>query len=284
MRRFMRFCFSSLLSVWRSGTLLAVLLLSSGTAYCLSWATAKDVKIYQKGALGVVFEWGWPDESDTTSICKTSRCIITVGPFDPRGSYPVGGSINNPNGMRYKINVPYGTTTRGAFLEWIKVYGVSGSFLQKDMWYNPDNLENIDLTTTCFGFQTFDDNGKFHTGELIPGTSCGKIPPIDLTCNLSLGSEINLGIFSEGVNGVSKGIVGSVNCSSSATVTTSLINQPVLDGKAVEISINEIKLNNKQQNVGTGKQIPLNVVAKVNGVFNTAGLYEANVVILFSFS
>lgn len=252
--------------------LLIVLLLSQGKAYGSSWG-AVDNRV---GGTAT-FSWGWPDENDLTPICNESQCIVTVGPWDPGGGPPKGG-INNPNGVLQKVVVNSGATTRDAFIAWTQKYGIGGQY-RMPMWSN-----GIDTKNTCFGFQSFPGGGTgISVGRLLPGTTCGLVPPSNLTCDLNLGSEINLGVVPKGTSGVSGGVDGSVTCSSSATISSALINFPVLDGNVVAISVNGVKLDNQLRNVGTGKQVPLNVVANIEGKLDNAGVYETNAILLFSY-
>lgn len=257
-----------------AAALLIYLLLSQGNARGMSWGAVEN----RVGGTAT-FSWGWPDESDLTPICNTSQCIVTVGPWDPGGGPPSGG-INNPNLVLQKVVVNSGATTRDAFLAWTRRYGISGRY--RMLMWTPGN--NIDTSKTCFGFQVFPGGGGgLRVGTLLPGTTCGLVPPSNLTCDFNLGSEINLGVVPKGTSGVSGGVDGSVTCSSSATISSALINLPVLDDNAVALSVNGIKLDNQLRNVGTGKQVLLNVVADIKGKLNNAGTYETNAVILFSY-
>lgn len=264
--------FNSIFSMRYITVLLIVLLLSQGKAYGASWG-AVDERVGHTAT----FTWGWPDENDLTPICNASQCIVTVGPWDPGGGPPFGG-INNPYHVFQKVVVNSGATTRDAFIAWTNKYGIGGQYRQL-MWHDGVNTSN-----TCFGFQSFvGAGGNYRTGTLLPGTTCGLVPPPNLTCDVYLGSEINLGVVPRGASGVSGGVDGSVTCSSSATIYSSLINRPELDGNNVAISINGVKLNNQPHGVGRGKQVSLNVVANIEGKLDNAGVYETSTIILFSY-
>ncbi|WP_261257061.1 hypothetical protein [Serratia proteamaculans] len=188
------------------------------------------------------------------------------------------GGINNPFHVLQKVVVNSGATTRDAFIAWTKKYGIAGQYRML-MW-----VAGADTSNTCFGFQSFVGAGAgSRTGTLLPGTTCGLVPPPNLTCDVYLGSEINLGVVPRGASGVSGGVDGSVTCSSSATIYSSLINRPELDGNNVAISINGVKLNNQPHGVGRGKQVSLNVVANIEGKLDNAGVYETSAIILFSY-
>lgn len=269
---FLKCCFNSISSLLHITALLIVFLLSQGKAYGESWGAVTD----RVGGTAT-FSWGWPDENDLTPICNVSQCIVTVGPWDPGGGPPKGG-INNPAGVLQRVVVNSGATTRDAFIAWTQKYGIGGQYRML-MWVN-----GLDTSNTCFGFQSFVGGGSnSRTGTLLPGTTCGLVPPPNLTCDVSLGSEINLGVVPKGTSGVSGGVNGSVTCSSSATIYSSLLNRPVLDGNVVAISVNGVKLDNQVRGVGTGQQVSLNVVANIEGKLDNAGVYETSAILLFSY-
>ena len=263
---------NSILSMWYITALLLVLLLSQGKAYGVSWGAVSD----RDGGVAT-FSWGWPDEHDYTQICAALQCIITVGPWDPRGGPPYGG-INAPDGVPQRVVVNWGATTRDAFIAWTKEFGRRGEY-RVFMWGNI-----TDTSKTCFGFQSFYGAGSgYRVGTLLPGTTCGLVPPPNISCDVHLGSEINLGVVPKGTSGISGGIDGWVTCTSSTTIYSALINRPELDGNIVAITINGVKLNGQPLRVGGGKQVSLNVVANVEGKLNNAGMYETSAIILFSY-
>lgn len=248
----------------------------SSVVHAASWGSVE--KTWGVGWLSIQGSWGWPSEDDTTPICHVSRCIVTVGSYDPRGAYPYG-SINRPFGMNTKIYIPLGATTKQAWEIWKQQYGVGPSqWVQSPMF-----ASGSELSQTCYGFQVFQTVSVQMLGTLLPGTTCGLVPPPNLTCDVYLGSEINLGVVPKGTSGVSGGVDGSVTCSSSATIYSSLLNRPVLDGNVVAISVNGVKLDNQVRSVGTGQQVPLNVVANIEGKLDNAGVYETSTILLFSY-
>lgn len=253
-----------------------VLLSLGAKTHATSWGSVN--KIWGGKFLSAQGDWGWPSEDDTTPICHVSSCIVTVGSYDPRGPYPYG-SINIPYAMNTKIYIPRGTTTKQAWEIWRQKYGVGPSAWTQSPMFMGDS----ELSQTCYGFQVFQTTSAKMVGTLLPGTSCGLVPPSNLTCDVYLGSEINLGVVSTGTSGVTGRVAGSVTCSSSATIYASILNRPVLDRNAVAIFVNGVKLDNQMRDVGTAKQVLLNVVANIEGTLDNAGVYETSAIILFSY-
>lgn len=58
--------------------------------------------------------------------------------------------------------------------------------------------------------------GPYGDGKLWPGSSCGKLPPVNQHCSINLPSEINHGSLSNSnLNGNKKLIYGTINCTKS---------------------------------------------------------------------
>lgn len=208
MKKLFRNRLSYLVATFVSGVLLSL----ASDLQAASWGavvSASSVNGYG------TFQWGWPSESDYSTICFTSDgCIITVGPWDPNGAYPRGG-IDNPWGVAQKVFIPSGATTRTAYSTWVAKYGSSGGFTQQ-MW-----PERVNLTSTCYGFQVFQGGGSNRrTGTVLPGGQCGKVPPPSLSCTLNVPSEINHGTVSAGETSI-KEVTGTINCNLSANAQLS---------------------------------------------------------------
>ncbi len=70
-------------------------------AYSISWGS-----FIQRNGNDVTIQWGWQNEDSNSIICyNPSGCIVTVGPYDYRGSSADSktfGGINLPYGMQQK--------------------------------------------------------------------------------------------------------------------------------------------------------------------------------------
>lgn len=208
MKKLHRNRLSYLVATFVSGVLLSV----ASELQAASWGAvlwANPVSGYGE------FQWGWPSESDTSTICFDSTgCIVTIGPWDPNGGGSYGG-INNPNGVSQKVVVPVGANTKTAHNMWVAKYGTSGSYTQW-MWGSNKNLKN-----TCYGFQVFQGGSSgTRTGDVLPGAQCGKVPPPNLECSLSLPSQIDHGTVGTGETSV-KEVTGTVSCNLSANAKLS---------------------------------------------------------------
>lgn len=225
-------------------------------------------------AIRGTFEWGWAEEDNMSVICTSPVCYIGVGPWDRRGGPPKGG-INSPLSLKELVQVPNGATTRDAFVAWTTKYGTQGAYTQ-DMWE-----KSRDISTTCHGFQSFP--ARSGTGTLLPGTTCGLIPPANLICNIVVPSGIDLGTVHVGTTDVTGSTVGEISCSSTADVYASLINRPEIDMNSVLLYANKVKLNEQTQKVGNGKIIALDLSATVSGKLLNAGVYQTDAIIMISY-
>ncbi len=252
---------------------LAALVAPFLNAYASSWGAVKDSD-NQRGT----FLWGWPVEDSTAPACTSSQGgLVAVGPWDPRGAHPYGG-INNP-GMLQHIAIPNGTTMMEAHRQWTEMYGTGGSY-QKIMW-GPGK----DLSKTCFGFQTFVGTGTdLRTGSLLPGTSCGLVPPPNLVCTASLPSMVNLGTYSVGDAGVSVFSQGNVTCNFGASVYVSLVSQANLDGNPVNIEINGKPMGSSPAIVGNGNNVPISIKHTVVGDFKNGGVFQSSYTLVITYA
>lgn len=208
MKKLHRNRLSYLVATFVSGVLLSV----ASDLQAASWGAV--ISATPSNGYGV-FQWGWPSESDHSTICfAADGCIITVGPYDPNGAWPYG-SITNPYDVAQKVTILQNGTTYDAYLKWIAQYGSTGGYTQQ-MW--PDR---VILTNTCYGFQVFQGSGRGNRlGAVLPGGQCGKVPPPNLSCTLNLPSEINHGNVSAGETSI-KEVTGTINCNLSANAQLS---------------------------------------------------------------
>ncbi|WP_192985601.1 hypothetical protein [Pseudomonas sp. EggHat1] len=207
---------SYLVATFVSGVLLSV----ASDLQAASWGAVENATPFNGYG---TFLWGWPSESDHSPICFTSDgCIVTVGPYDPRGSFPYG-ALNNPSLIAEKIIIQQGQTTYDAYVKWVAQHGTSGGYTRQ-MW-----PYNVRLETTCYAFQVFAGSGSgTRTGQVLPGGQCGKVPPPNLSCTLNLPSQIDHGTVTTGETSV-KEVTGTVNCNQSvnAQLSSQFVNGTV---------------------------------------------------------
>ncbi|MEG5552313.1 hypothetical protein UXO11_22300 [Enterobacter wuhouensis] len=248
--------------------------------YAVSWGSVSEVEVKSNDMVWGTFSWGWPAETNNDVICMDSRgCIVTVGPWDPRGGPPAGG-INAPSGVSQKVSVPFGTTTSDAFKAWIDEYGNGGSYTQA-MWFT-----GMDLSQTCFGFQSFpgQDSTIRITGTLLPGTVCGKVPPPLMKCDLSVPLEIDLGTVALHSVNVQGNVSGNVTCNMPATVLMLIPTSPLLGSNEVVIQVNGETLGVSPVIVGQGKEyLPIDISAHVKGSLDTPGVHQGNFVLVMMY-
>ncbi|WP_277496129.1 hypothetical protein [Serratia marcescens] len=252
---------------------LVVLVIPFLKAQGASWGAVSDSDNHT-----ATFHWGWPVEDSTALACTTFEgCLVGVGPWDPKGGPPYGG-INNPAYVLHVV-VSYGTTVKEVHRQWTELRGTSGSY-RKYMWAN-----ELDLSNTCFGFQTFPGTGaSTRTGTLLPGTSCGLVPPPNLACAVSMPSLINLGTYTVGASGVSAVKQGSVSCNIRASIYMSLVSQAKLDGNKVNVEINGKSMGTSPVIVGNGTYVPISVKNTVVGALNNTGVFQSSYTLVISYA
>lgn len=101
-------------------------------AYSISWGS-----FIQRNGNDVTIQWGWQNEDSNSIICyNPSGCIVTVGPYDYRGSSADSktfGGINLPYGMQQVIIRNNGTAI-DAFNAWRLQYGTANTQTLATMW------------------------------------------------------------------------------------------------------------------------------------------------------
>lgn len=251
-----------------------VLVISSSSSQSASWGAVEDTD----GHNGT-FLFGWPNETINKRItCYTQQCIIGVGPWDPRGSVPHGG-INNPRGLRTKLLVPSGTPLKKIRQLWVAQHGAEGSYRQA-MWGS-----NIDLSTTCFGFQSFPDRDTT-IGTLLPGTTCGKVPPANVQCSVKGAGLLSFGVIAVGSMGGETSSRGRIRCNKPVTVSAFYGRGqgiPSIGGVPVSIRVNGEEITAKRTIIGQADVIDLDVRASLTLPARTPGKFREAVSITLEY-
>lgn len=167
--------------------------------------------------------WEWPSQVGDTSICSLRTgcsmtiCIFRVGAMTPIRNNCVG------NTAILNVKLPNGTTESQAQKLWAAKYGTSGSW-ELGPWSKPA------FNTACIGIAVWNINTTFGVqGIIFPGSSCGKVPPVNLACDTSGKVTIDYGTLSSGqLNGATASTTLSFTCNQAATATIQL-NDSVID-------------------------------------------------------
>ncbi|MBG5893035.1 hypothetical protein ACON3F_08555 [Providencia hangzhouensis] len=251
-------------------------------AYSISWGS-----FIQRNGNDVTIQWGWQNEDSNSIICyNPSGCIVTVGPYDYRGSSADSktfGGINLPYGMQQKVIIRNNGTAIDAFNAWRLQYGTANTQTLATMW---GNYPNTDFASVCYGFQVFQiSTWGTSYGTLLPNAGCGVVPPSNTSCNFSFPTSIDLGSSVSGQNGSWSGeATGAFTCTDIVDVRASLLATPYLSNLPVDISVNQTTLDSNNKLVARGQMASLNFKAATAGKFTSAGKFNANAVILFSFN
>lgn len=251
--------------------------------HAASWGAVGYTWVKPVGFISAQLQWGWPAETDRSVICnEAGGCIVTVGPWDPRGGPPYGG-INNPTWMTQRITVPMGTRTVDAFEAWTKIHGRSGESTQSPMWAAIN-----DLTTTCYGFQVFDGTsaGPYRTGRLLPGTTCGKVPEPTRRCDDLDALLFDYGTISSGQgNGERLVLQRELRCSNVSSVSFRLASPLRLSSTlTASLSVNTKPITTSGVTLEIkGGSTPLVFTSTLSGTEKRGGNYTASSVMIMEF-
>lgn len=276
---------------------LSVFLAFCFTVLCTPAIAAQDVyawgekTTFDRGDFWVTTGWviNGIDESDPSTVtCGQTNCIVAPIPrtgLGPNGPTCDRGGVCNSAGVIASddgyIIVNSGTRWADALRLFQQKYGSSGTA----RWWNPRYFYDwVDWDHLCNGFASLPTTGMA-VSQLVPGTSCGKIPRPNLACNIDLPTEIDLGVVLSSVqSSVTATAHGSASCASPATMQAAIQGGPYrLDGVPVIMSMNGVELGTTPRTVGAGTAVSLDLSASVEGTFKTAGVHSAAVPIIVTY-
>ncbi|WP_144335918.1 hypothetical protein [Serratia marcescens] len=272
--------------------ILIILLLFMSSANAGSWGRAHETIIegIQDRVMYVSYDWGImpPNDVPGTVQCGAASCYF--GPVLRAGVGPINGDYCDGGGVcsgfasnvlpNFMVIVPNGTPYATAYKTYSARFGLSGRYVRFRMGkYIP---QSIAWGRLCVGFASLPVNAAA-VSILAPDSSCGLVPPPEISCNIQLPRVLDMGtpVAGRAVPPVSE--QGYADCIGDATISAALLNAPKLDGNAVTISINNKVLTSTSQSVGSGTNIILNTVASVSTPFQRAGHYETDAILLMSY-
>ncbi|MEN4170706.1 exotoxin [Serratia marcescens] len=192
-------------------------------AYGSAW-----VSVGSRTATGYTGEFSWPSEEADGVLCYTSSCSVAVCHYSSVDSE----MCTRPKYAFSSVTVTYGTTFKEAREVFIKKNGVSGYWATKTpLLYAQD---------TCFGvlyWQGTDDPNR--TGAKIPGSYCGRVPPVTTVCDMTSDIYFDYGVLQSNlVNGASSTKTFRVWCNQPANVLLTLVgNARIQLGNEVDAAL-----------------------------------------------
>lgn len=258
-----------------------VLFTGPAMAYSIILSNIKITAGPEPDVYGYEYDWkldaSGGSESDRT-YCPNSlqTCFAGIYPLI-NGMGPSNSWIHGPGA----VALDPGTSVEGVYLGWKSYRGWSGHVSvppSRGAW--PWGADTPEWSSLCFGFAG-------HVGDapnwlLIPGSHCYRGSPPENTCRLELPSSIDLGVVNVGHTAQGSGR-GNISCNRVVSVRARLLNRPVLDGVAVQISLNGHTLHQGETTVGTGDSLALRVSASVYSSLMHPGVYYTDSIISVSY-
>lgn len=261
--------------------MLAILVLFTGPAmaYSIVLSNVKITSGPEPDLYGYEYDWKLDPSTGSESgriWCPWSMTSCFVG------IHPLINGIGNGRALPgpHKA-VDAGTSIEGVYIGWKAAAGWSGhvSFPPSPgLW--PWGAGTPNWSSVCFGFAGHVDNAS--PWLLVPGSHCYHGSPPENTCRLELPGSIDMGVVNVGHTASGSGR-GNISCNRVVSVRARLLNRPVLDGVAVQISLNGHTLHQSETTVGTGDNLALRISAFVNSSLMHPGVYYTDSIISVSY-
>ncbi|CNK33043.1 hypothetical protein [Yersinia alsatica] len=169
--------------------------------------------------------FSWPsEESSGAVLCAKTYCSVAICHF----SSDIDELCANPSYASTRVTVARGATAQDMRTAFIAQNGVSGGWATTTL--NP-----LRAAGTCFGVMYWqgDDDINF-TGQSIPGSYCGAVPPTPETCDITGDVYINYGSLNQqSVDGAIKSEPLIINCTARTSVKLTLVG-----GKSINLGQN----------------------------------------------
>lgn len=224
----------------------------------------------------------WYEEPSAANPCYGwSSCYVGLDVSYLAGT---GGELGNSCSVGSCIEISKYRTAREVAEAWQSQKGIPFTTNRFGLGGNGD----------CVGLMYIQTPGSGMTrGTLWPNSVCGKIPPVNTQCNISVPSQINYGTLSSSeVDGQSKSINGNVSCNKNVTVK--IIALSSTGEEDVYLSSDKSLYSGLNIN-GANAASGVNVSASPNASFTLGsvlhktgelkgGVYSGNAVVILTFS
>lgn len=163
--------------------------------------------------------FSWPtEENNTTRLCNATACSVAICHF----SSNLAELCANPSYALSRVIVPNGATAKEMRDIFVAQNGVSG------IWFTVTKLLPAD---TCFGVMYWQGiNNTNFTGQPIPGSYCGNVPPATETCDITGDVNIDYGpINQQRVEGAIKSAPLRITCTARTSLKLTLVGNARID-------------------------------------------------------
>ncbi|AHM75626.1 MrpH family fimbial adhesin [Yersinia hibernica] len=200
--------------------------------------------------------FSWPTEELNTVLCSSSSCSVAICHYSTLESE----RCVNPSSALTRVTVGQGATAETMRNAFVARNGASGT------WATITPV--LSSSNTCFGIIYWQGAGDLNfTGNLIPGSYCGAVPPTPETCEVTGDVYINHGSLNQqDVNGAIKSEPIVINCTVSTTVKLTLVG-----GTSINLGQN----GNLTSTLKVSGQDLSNGVSVTAGVGNSSFLIES---------
>lgn len=159
--------------------------------------------------------FSWPSEENGSSqLCTATSCSVAICHF----SNNPDELCANPSYALSRVIVPRGATAQDMRVAFVAKNGVSGSWAT--ITTNP-----LRAAGTCFGVMYWQGANDINfSGQSIPGSYCGTVPPTPETCDITGDVNISYGSLNQqSVNGSQKSAPLYINCTANTLLKLTLV-------------------------------------------------------------
>lgn len=167
--------------------------------------------------------FSWPTEELNNVLCTSSSCSVAICHYSTLDAE----RCVNPSGASTRVIVSQGATAKTMRDAFVSRNGASGS------WSTTTPV--LSSSNTCFGILYWQGTGDLNfTGNQIPGSYCGAVPPTPETCEVTNDVYINHGSLNQqNVDGAIKSEPLIINCTARTSVKLTLVG-----GKSINLGQN----------------------------------------------
>ncbi|WP_174849025.1 MrpH family fimbial adhesin [Yersinia artesiana] len=158
--------------------------------------------------------FSWPsEESGGVQLCNSASCSVAICHY----SSDQDELCANPSYTSTRVTVSRGATAQDMRTAFIAKNGISGG------WATTTNI--LRAASTCFGVMYWQGTNDINfSGNSIPGSYCGAVPPTPETCDITGDVYINYGSMNQQlVDGAVKTEPLMINCTANTSLKLTLV-------------------------------------------------------------